>query len=135
MCENEKTRINRRGRRRGAAVAGILLTSLLLIVWPFQAAAHPPKEVALTYDAAALKLTVRITHSASTSGPHYIKKVEIKKDGKTITATEYVSQPDPVTFSYTYPVDAGTGSVLEVTATCSIFGSKTEKLDMRKTPR
>jgi hypothetical protein len=64
-----------------------------------------------------------------------VKKVEIKRADKTIASTDYQSQPGQATFAYVYPVEIGAGDVLEVTATCSIFGSKTAKLDMRKIPR
>jgi hypothetical protein len=64
------------------------------------------------------------------------KSNENKGDANmTIATTEYQSQPGQTTFAYVYPVEIGDGDVLEVKATCSVFGSKTAKLDMRKTPR
>ncbi|MBE0516493.1 MAG: hypothetical protein IBX41_03745 [Methanophagales archaeon] len=41
---------------------------------------------------------------------------------------EYTSQPTPATFTYTYAVTAGDGDLLEATAYCSLFGSKTERI-------
>ena len=100
--------------------------------FPFQAAANAPKEVLLSYDAAARTLTVQISHGSSSPGFHYIEKVEIKKGGKTSPSTDYKSQPDQATFSYVYPIEAAPGDVLEVKASCSIFGSRTEKLTVNK---
>jgi hypothetical protein len=132
MFRNERIQTNRENGRLGTVVTGIALTALLLLGFPFQAAANAPKEVLLTYDAAARTLTVQITHSSSSPGFHYVQKVEIKKGGKTISATDYKSQPDQETFSYVYPIEADPGDVLEVKVSCSIIGSRTEKLTVSK---
>jgi hypothetical protein len=138
MIAEKRDRRNRRRRSglRGDAVATcILMTILLLALFPISGGAHPPQEVVLSYDQAQRTLEVRITHASKDPATHYVKKVEIKRADKTIAATEYQSQPGQATFAYVYPVEIGDGDVLEVKATCSVFGSKTEKLDMRKTPR
>ena len=138
MIAEERDRRNQRLRRglRGDAVAAcVLMTILLPALFPASGAAHPPQEVVLSYDQARHTLEVRITHPSKDPAAHYGKKVEIKKADKTIAATEYQSQPGQATFAYVYPVEIGAGDVIEVTATCSVFGSKTEKLDMRKTAR
>lgn len=131
MSRNERIQTNRRNFL-GISVKGILLTPLLLLGFPFRAAANAPKEVLLTYDATARTLTVQITHPSSSPGFHYVQKVEIKKGGKTISTTDYKSQPDQATFSYVYPIEADPGDILEVKASCSIFGSRTEKLTVNK---
>jgi hypothetical protein len=131
MSSKETIQINRRAFL-GISVKGILLTTFLQLGFPFSAAANAPKEVLLTYDAAAKTLTVQITHSSSSPTFHYIEKVEIKKGGKTISTTDYKSQPDQATFSYVYPIEAAPGDVIEVKVICSILGSKTEKLTVNK---
>ncbi|MCX5821032.1 MAG: hypothetical protein NT047_14165 [Deltaproteobacteria bacterium] len=122
-----------RGRLHGGAVtACILMTALLLALLPAPGAAHPPKDVVLSYDQAKQTLEVRITHGVSDPAKHFIEKVEIRKAGKTISQTEYRSQPEQTTFVYSYPLDAAPGDVIEVKAACSVFGSKTEKLTVGK---
>jgi desulfoferrodoxin (superoxide reductase-like protein) len=116
----------------GAVTVCILMTALLLALLPAPGGAHPPKEVALSYDQAKQTLEVRITHGVSDPAKHYIETVEIRKAGKTIAKTEYKSQPEPTTFVYSYPLDAAPGDVIEVKAACSVFGSKTEKLTVEK---
>lgn len=136
MTAEEIDRRNQRRQRglRGDAIAACaVMTILLLALFPASSGANPPQEVALSYDQARRTLEVRITHASKDPATHYVKKVEIKRAGKAITTTEYQSQPGGATFAYVYPVEIGAGDVLEVTATCSIFGSKTAKLDMRKT--
>ena len=105
MSKNESHQTSRRDFL-GISVKGVLLTTLLQLGFPFPAAANAPKEVLLTYDAAAKTLTVQITHSSSSPTFHYIEKFEIKKGGKTISTTDYKSQPDQATFSYVYPIEA-----------------------------
>jgi len=124
---NQTLQINRRNFL-GTLAKGVLLATFVQLGFPFRAAANAPKEVLLTYDATARTLTVQITHPSSSPGFHYIEKVEIKKGGKAISTSEYKSQPDQATFSYVYPIEAAPGDVLEVKASCSILGSKTEKL-------
>lgn len=131
MSRNESIQTDRRNFLR-ISVKGILVTTFLQLVFPFRADASSPSEVLLTYDAAARTLTVKITHSSSFPGWHYIAKVEIKKGDKMILLTDYKSQPDQATFSYVYPIEAAPGDVLEVTASCSILGSRTEKLTVNK---
>ena len=138
MIPEERCPKNPRGRGRlhgGAVAVCILMTALLLALLPAPGGAHSPKEVVLTYDQAKHTLEVRITHPSQNPAAHYIKKVELKKNDQTISATEYQSQPEKTTFVYSYPLDAAPGDVIEVKANCSFFGSKTEKLDMRNTPR
>jgi hypothetical protein len=129
-CPKERCR-NPKGSARlygGTVAACILMIALLPALLPATGAAHPPKEVALSYDRAKHMLEVRITHSSPNPAAHYINKVEIKKNNQTISAAEYQSQPGQATFAYLYPVGIGPVDVLEVTVACSVFGSKTEKL-------
>jgi len=130
MTRNERFSTDRRDFL-GIAAKGFLIATFLQIGFPLRAAAHGPKEVLLTYDAAAKTLTVQITHSSSSPTFHYIEKVEIKKGGKVISTTEYKNQPDKATFSYVYPIGADPGDILEAKASCSIFGSKSEKLTVK----
>jgi hypothetical protein len=125
----------KRRRRIGTAEVCILSALLLFAGFPLAAGANSPKEVVLSYDQAKRTLEVRITHPSQNPASHYISKVEIKKNDQTIAVTEYQSQPQQDTFAYGYPVDIDSGDVVEVKATCSIFGTKTGKLDMRKTTR
>lgn len=112
----------------GGVAACLLMAAILTVLFPATGMAHAPKEVVLSYDQAKHTLEVRITHSSMSPTFHYVKKVELKKNGQAVSVNEYKSQPDQATFSYVYPVEVGQADVLEATATCNIFGSKTEKL-------
>ncbi|MBM4313005.1 MAG: hypothetical protein FJ122_03690 [Deltaproteobacteria bacterium] len=127
MTGSESIQTSRR-KFLGISAKGFLLAIFLQIGFPLRAAASSPKDVLPAYDATARKLTVKIIHSSASPEFHYIEKVEIKKGGKTISATEYDNQPDRETFSYVYPIEAAPGDILEIKAICSILGSKTVKL-------
>ena len=138
MIAEERDQKNQRRRRRvhGATIAAYaLMTILLTAILPAIGGANSPQEIVLSYDQAKRTLEVRITHTSKDPAAHYVKKVEIRKADKTIATTEYQSQPGQATFSYVYPVEIDAEDIIEVKATCNIFGSKTEKLDMRKTLR
>lgn len=92
--------------------------------------AHPPQDVQLAYNIQTQTLTVTITHKTPFAF-HYINSVVIKKNGMAISANNYDKQPDPATFSYTYQIPAGAGDSLEVTANCSLSGSKTASIDVK----
>ena len=119
--------------RPSVALVGFTLAVLFFLAGlPTDASAHPPKDIQLVYDAASQKLTATITHNSIAPTMHYIKQVEIKKNGAVIGNNLYKSQPDKTSFTYTYSVQAAPGDVLEATGTCSIYGSKTVTLAIPK---
>ncbi len=92
---------------------------------PAPAQADPPQEVTLSHDAATQTLSVTVTHKTLFSGLHYVKQIEIKKNGKTVGSYDFKSQLDKKTFTQSWPIDAKAGDTLEVTARCNLQGSKT----------
>ena len=103
-----------------------------VLFFPLSASANAPKELKLAYEASSQNLKVTITHASPFPSSHYIKSVEIKINGKTALTKEYKSQPAETPFTYAYDIAASPGDVLEVTAACSFYGSKTEKLTIVK---
>lgn len=93
--------------------------------------AHAPRTVDLSYDLAQQVLTVTIDHWAVSTSTHFIEKVVIKKNGKVVEKMEYKSQPTAEEFSYTYNLPAEPGDRFEVTATCSVHGSKKSALTVK----
>jgi desulfoferrodoxin (superoxide reductase-like protein) len=86
--------------------------------------ANPPKSLDIKYDEAAQKLIVSIDHKSLFVTKHYINRVEVSVNGKTIISKEYKNQPENNPFEYTYTVAAAKGDVINVKASCNIFGSK-----------
>jgi hypothetical protein len=110
----------------------ILLGFVVAFLYPATIMAHPPKGLAAEYDIAAQKLTVRIDHGSFSPSMHYINKVEIKKNGQPAIDQTYKSQPDKNPFEYTYEIPAKVGDILEIKASCNIFGSKTISITIAK---
>ncbi len=95
------------------------------------ASAHPPKEVIIGYDLAQQTLSVTISHKTTFTSTHYIKTVEIMKNGTVVATEEYTNQPKEKPFIYTYQIPAEAGDELEVKATCKIFGSGEAKITVQ----
>ncbi len=114
--------------KRTSVISTLILSVLLFVVIifcfsPRVSYANAPQDVKLEYNASTQNLAVTITHNSSSSGFHYIKYVEIKKNSVVLSTEKYDSQPAG-TFTYNYKVPAMAGDKLEVTATCNLFGSK-----------
>jgi hypothetical protein len=110
----------------------ILLGFFIVFSYPTILMAHPPKGLAAEYDIASQRLTVRIDHSSFSPTMHYINKVEIKKNAQPVINQAYKSQPEKNPFEYTYEIPAKVGDILEITASCNIFGSKTISITIAK---
>jgi len=103
----------------------VLVFSLVFL--PGVVSAHPPKKVTLTYDAAAKVLKVTILHPSFAPSWHYIKTVAVAKNKQALASYPYTSQPGDE-FTYTYEIPVAPGDTLVVTASCSMYGTRTESL-------
>jgi hypothetical protein len=121
---------NSTGRGIGAqrVALGISL-ALLGMLFALPALAHPPKALILAYDVASGLLTVRISHPTPTPASHYIERVEVKREGLPLLVERYANQAGQAPLTYTYRVGPPTGALLEVTAACNLYGSRTVTLD------
>jgi OOP family OmpA-OmpF porin len=90
--------------------------------------ATAPKSVDLIYDMNTQTLSVTIDHHTLFAGMHYIKYVEITKNGTLISKNKYGTQPTGSIFTYTYNIPAERGDVFNVAATCNLWGHKTSTL-------
>jgi desulfoferrodoxin (superoxide reductase-like protein) len=117
--------------------ASMMIIALFLLFWdvlgyPLNSYATPPQDVKVSYDSNSHSLKVTITHKTLSQNFHYIKYVTIMKNGTIISNNKYGNQPNPEMFTYTYNLPAVEGDLLEVTATCNIFGSKKTTLALAK---
>ena len=107
------------------------ITVFFLILFAITAVsirAHPPDDMQLSYNSNTNTLSVTITHGVADNTTHYIASVEIKVNGTTDQTQLYGSQPDLLSFTYEYTVITNNGSVIQVTAICSVGGSITKTL-------
>ena len=105
-----------------------LVVVTLFLVMP--AAAHNPTDIVMSYDPGTEKLSVTITHPVADPATHYVNKVQVRQNGRTISDPDYKSQPDKNTFTYTYDVKGIPGDTFWVLATCSQGGSLEKKYDL-----
>lgn len=112
--------------RRTLPVIAALFSAVALLL-PSVSHATAPSLVEPTYDLATETLSVRIRHWSLVNSLHYIKSVEIKVNGTLVSNNEYHKQPG-AEFTYTYHVAASPGDVIEVTARCNLWGSRTVDL-------
>ena len=106
----------------------VLFIFLFLCFSPQFSYATAPKSVDLIYDMNTQTLSVTIDHHTLFAGMHYIKYVEITKNGTLISKNKYGTQPTGSIFTYTYNIPAERGDVFDVAATCNLWGHKTSTL-------
>jgi OOP family OmpA-OmpF porin len=106
----------------------VLFIFLFLCFSPQFSYATAPKSVDLIYDMNTQTLSVTIDHHTLFAGMHYIKYVEITKNGTLISKNKYGTQPTGSIFTYTYNIPAERGDVFYVAATCNLWGHKTSTL-------
>lgn len=94
----------------------------------------PPISLKLSYNDAAKVLNVTVTHPTLFPSSHYIAFIDIKNRGKTSCSFTYTRQPSKSSFTYSYPLAASEGDILEVTATCNFFGSRSSTLTILPSP-
>ena len=99
-----------------------------------QVLATPPMSLKLSYNGTSGILNVTVTHPTLFPSSHYIAFIDIKNRGRTVKSITCTSQPTKTSFTYSYPVAACEGDIIEVTATCSFFGSKTSSLTILPSP-
>jgi hypothetical protein len=104
---------------------GIILI-LGISMMGMQVGATAPRYVGLKYSSGTLSAT--ILHFSPFPKLHYIYKVDIEKNGLAYLSEEYTSQPRFLIYTYTYNVNATTGDILRVTATCDLFGKLTRSI-------
>jgi desulfoferrodoxin (superoxide reductase-like protein) len=111
----------------------LVMLFLLLAVLPIFA--HPPKSVELTYDSNTGILNVEIIHNVNDPSKHYVVKVRVELNGKTIIEQNFKSQVDNEKQQVLYKIiDAKERDKLAVEAHCNISGKNKAELEVT-TPR
>jgi hypothetical protein len=101
-------------------ILGILVVMMAVSI----VSANPPSDLNLTYDKSSGNLSATFTHQVADPTTHFVKNVKITMDGKEVLNENYTSQPTADVFTYIYPINASTGSVIDVIGFCNILGSK-----------
>ncbi|MHB8137026.1 MAG: hypothetical protein ACYDGO_01390 [Smithellaceae bacterium] len=117
--------------KRNIGLARSLFMALIVIsaVCGYQQSSYasPPESIQIKYALPAQTLFVTVGHDTMFKGSHFIKYIEIKKNGAVVSINKYESQPGD-SFTYTYKIPAIEEDTFQITATCSKNDSKTSPL-------
>jgi hypothetical protein len=91
--------------------------------------AHPPSDIAITFDPSSKILKAVITHPVNNVENHFIGKVDVGLNGKEVIEHKISRQDDNSvqTVSYLLP-DARPGDTVSVEAYCSISGKLVKEI-------
>jgi len=106
-----------------------------LLLSSFILNSHPPKSIDLSYDAVKAELQVKVWHKVSNPEDHYIKKITVFLGDESIAEKTYSKQQTAEYQEETFVFSAKPlkkGDLVKVSAACSRFGKKSEKLEWPK---
>lgn len=112
-----------------------VLTLALILLGTTAAFAHPPRAVALAYDAQTGILNVTISHSTTRPKMHYINRVTVAVNGKTMEDEILPAQTGNQQTYSTSLRGLREGDSITVTAFCNRKGSKTSGLTVKAAAR
>lgn len=115
-----QARLTRRNFLKSLAV---LSGSLVFLSQPDSAYAHPPSDIAISYDSLTKTLKAVITHQVSNPKTHFINKVDIGLNGQKIIEHQISLQDNNMAQAVSYLIpDAKTEDTVSVEAYCNISG-------------
>ncbi|MFP4472667.1 MAG: hypothetical protein ACLFPX_02180 [Candidatus Omnitrophota bacterium] len=86
--------------------------------------AHPPQRIVADFDTARNELNLKVTHSTSSPGYHFVKKVIITINGEKVKEENLSAQKSDVFEYSTRLYGVGQGDRIGIEAQCSRAGSK-----------
>jgi hypothetical protein len=107
-----------------------ILLTILLMALTCVTAAHPPAALQPSYSERTGEVLLTVTHVVEDPATHFIRQIEIRKNGEMVISEWYTSQPSTGTFTYRYPVPLNPGDEVVATAECSVGGSATARFIM-----
>lgn len=113
----------------------ILVVVVFLSVLAFTsiAYAHPPSDIKITFDLKTKMLEAVIVHNTSNPINHYIKKVDIGRNGKEIIEHMLSREDNNQTQTVRYLIpDAKDGDVISVEGYCSISGKLKKEITIKE---
>jgi len=104
---------------------------MLLVFMPMIAFSNPPRKVILSYDKESGKLSVSAVHPVKDVNDHFIITVATKVNDEDAITLNYTSQSSNESQDVQIEMpDLKSGDIVEVTATCNKWGSKSEDISI-----
>lgn len=110
--------------------AALLISVFLLSLTLF---AHAPSSIEATYNDSLHFIYVKVNHSVPSVTAHYIKSIKLLINGKEVAELRLPKQ-EAKEFGEAYFLykRSESDTLAEISATCNIFGSRKEKIEMKE---
>lgn len=109
-----------------------VLAFILTVAAAGQAAAHPPTNVALSWDGAGHTLSVKADHKVNDKTKHYVMSMSVSGPSGRLVSERYDSQETDEGFSDTVELDGvKPGDKLTVELVCNIMGTTTQEITVK----
>lgn len=107
----------------------VLLSLLVLALVQISTFAHPPSKVKLEFNNDTKTLNIEAYHNTKDVSKHYIDEIVVSVNGEEFKLITKKSQTDKDKQVAEVKIpNAKAGNIIEVTAKCNKFGSKSAKL-------
>ena len=117
---------------KGISMKKIALVLCGLLVLSATAFAHPPSDIKISFDPETKLLSAIIEHRVSSPQSHYIKKIDIKLNGKEIQTLVFKKQDSNADQTFAVPVpEAQKGDTLSVEGYCNLSGKLEKKIEVQ----
>lgn len=101
----------------------LFLLFVIAVCIPFNVYAHPPRDISVQYSDSEKKLTVIVQHPSRNQKRHYVREVDILKNGKTIASKQFGNQLSRTNqISYFTIDDLKKGDEITIEAYCNMYG-------------
>jgi desulfoferrodoxin (superoxide reductase-like protein) len=114
----------------GKLKTSFLWAALLLFAFSYEAGAHPPKDVSISFNPNG-NLTVKVDHSVNDPQKHYINKIIVYINNNIAIQKDYSSQTDGEGLTDTFSIGPqAPGTNIKVEAYCVIMGSAEKSITL-----
>lgn len=110
-------------------MAKSILFCLLFPAWLLNA--HPPKSIALSYDADTAALSVKVLHKVSDPDRHFIRRISVYSGKELLVEKTYVRQNAPAAQEEVFlflDKPLAKGMAVTVKAVCNKWGKKRARI-------
>ena len=101
----------------------LLCAGIFVLLFSGMAAAHPPTDLELKYDAQAKTISIHMRHVTADSREHYIRTITVSVNEGELKYYRYTHQQYPSYVDAILPVEAKPGDTIHVIAKCIQGGS------------
>jgi len=99
------------------------ISLILIFIAPQLTYAHPPSAMKVIYDPSSTSLSIAVSHPVVSPRTHYVRRIEVIKDGTVIAERQFIMQYRKVLQQQKFKLtDVNPGDSITVKAYCNING-------------